>query len=99
MATVTVRRSDLWPPGTVVSVYPRGAGARRLGGPSGASVASATVAADGSVALPLPDSAPYVAYALVGGEHRYVWVRDDAFVAGTPWKARVAARRAAIGTS
>jgi hypothetical protein len=99
MATVTVNRAAWFPVGTSVSFYPRGAGAQRLGPPSGAAVGSATVAADGSLALPLPDDRPYVAYANVGGEHRYLSVRDSSFVPGTTWKAKVAARRAAIGTS
>jgi hypothetical protein len=70
---VTLRLlDDRFPAGTTVTVHPRGAkppAAQPPGPPGAASLASATVAADGSAAFTgLPDRQYLTAYALVGGE-------------------------------
>jgi hypothetical protein len=74
---VTLRQLDnIFPAGTTVTVHPRGAkppAAQPPGPPGAASLASATVAADGSAAFTgLPDRQYLVAYAAVGGRHVYV---------------------------
>jgi hypothetical protein len=74
---VTLRLlDDRFPAGTTVNAYPRGAKppvAQPPGPPGAASLASATVAADGSAALTgLPDRQYLTAYALVGGRYNYV---------------------------
>lgn len=78
MATVLLRRSDMFPVGTTVGVYDRKA--EKWGGPPTATViASAAVDAAGlltvtdAAVLPYTD---YVAYALVNSEHRYARVRS-----------------------
>jgi hypothetical protein len=78
MPTVTVSRSDLFPPATSVGVYARGS---RLSGrvPSGAAIASGTVSAAGVLTVTDPailQGVDLVLYALVGGEHRYVSARS-----------------------
>jgi hypothetical protein len=71
MADVTLK-TDRFPQGTNVAVYPVGA-RQDSRSPAGSSVASATVAADQTLAFTnLADGANFVAYAQVGGEHRYV---------------------------
>lgn len=98
MASVTIARADLYPDGTSVSVYPRAA--RNAGGPpSGSATDTQTVAAGGGLTVTVTAGVPMVAYASVGGEHRYVDFRSSASSAGVPWKTVVANRRAAIGTS
>jgi hypothetical protein len=87
VATVRAQRSDLFPPGTTVSVRPHGS--KRDGGvPAGAELASGTV--DSTGLLEITDSdivsyARFVLYASVGGEHRYCNVRStlDIHDAGT----------------
>jgi hypothetical protein len=75
---VTLRLlDDRFPAGTTVNAYPRGAkppAAQPPGPPGAASLASATVAADGSAAAftGLPDRQYLTAYALVGGRYTYV---------------------------
>jgi hypothetical protein len=81
MATVTVARSDLWPIGTTVSIYP--AGARNAGAPAAAAIASAAVDAAGLLTVTsgsILSLTPYVAAAQVGGEWRYAIVRSTADV-------------------
>jgi hypothetical protein len=113
MATVTLRRSDLFPVGTTVALYP--ATAQRAGAPpTAAPVASASAAVDADGLLTITHAnvlgyTPYVAYAAVGGEHRYARVRSTAAAHGsvvrgrrgstTSWPAAVAARRAQDGTA
>jgi hypothetical protein len=79
MPSVTVSRSDLFPPATIVGVYP--ARTRLVGqAPSGAgAIASGTVDAAGSLTVTDPgivQGTNYALYALVGGEHRYLRVRS-----------------------
>jgi L-aminopeptidase/D-esterase-like protein len=110
MATVTLNRSDLFPIGTSVGIYP--AGARQSGQvPSSAAITSGTVDAAGLLSITnagILSYTRYVAYALVNGEHRYAALRStlDAQTSGhtwkkvgTTWPATVAARRTASGTS
>jgi len=77
MGWAKLKRGDLFPTGTLVSAYHRRAGVGREGyPPPGEPDATATVAADGSVAFTGLEEAgkvgtvPYVAYAVVAGEHR-----------------------------
>jgi hypothetical protein len=114
MPTVSINRSDLFPVGTVVGVYP--ASAQRRGqvpqGPPTASViATGTVDAAGALSVTnagILSYTDYVFYALVNGEHRYARCRStlDAHgstvrykAVGTSWPATVAGRRSAAGTS
>jgi hypothetical protein len=82
MAGTTLNRSDLFPVGTQVAAY------KRVGIPEGsprggAPVATATVAADGSLTFTgleepswtIGRYVPHAAYALVNGEHRWLWFR------------------------
>lgn len=110
MATVTLRRSDLFPVGTSVGIYP--AASKQAGAPPGSSViASGTVDAAGELSVTnggILQYKDYVAYALVSSEHRYAFLRStlDSTAAGhtwkkvgTSWPATVAGRRSASGTS
>lgn len=85
MPTVSVARSDVFPVGTVVGIYP--AMAHRDGGPpSAAAIATGTV--DGAGALSVTNAGilggvDYVAYAAVGGQHRYLRTRSTLDVSTT----------------
>lgn len=86
MATVLVNRSDLWPVGTSVGIYP--AGSQTDGAPGAPAIASATVAADGSLTVTnagILSLTAYVAAAQVSGTWRYARVRStlDTHDAGT----------------
>lgn len=84
MATVLVNRSDLWPVGTVVGIYPGGSDIADGSAPTGAAVASATVASDGSLTVTdagLSSYRVYVAAAQVGGVWRKARVRSTLDVA------------------
>jgi hypothetical protein len=109
MATVTLRRSDLFPVAQSVGIYP--AAAKRSGqAPTSAVIASAAVDAAGLLTVTnagILSYTDYVAYASVGGEHRYATLRStlDAHgsstrhkAVGASWPAAVAARRTAAGT-
>lgn len=77
MAVSTTLSSDRFPQGATVAAYPQANWPLHQrppsGAPVGSSAASAAVGADGKVTLAgLTGSTPYFAYALVGGEHRYV---------------------------
>jgi hypothetical protein len=81
MATVTLRRSDLFPVGTTVGIYPRGSGAPAGydGPPRSAVLASAIVDAAGLLTVTDPavlSGTDYNAYAKIGSEHRYARVRS-----------------------
>jgi hypothetical protein len=108
MATVTLRRSDLFPVGTSVGIYP--ANARRPDQPPTSSVV-ASAAVDAAGLLTVTDAGitsykDWVAYAKIGSEHRYARCRStlDAHgssvrhkAAGTSWKDTLAARKTANG--
>lgn len=103
MATVTLNRSDLFPVGTTVGVYPRNSVAPDAGA-TGSAIASAAVAADGTLTVTnagIADYTPYTCYAKVAGEHRYALVQSNltAHVAGPVWRQKVKDRRTAIGTT
>lgn len=90
MATVTLRRSDLFPVGTTVGIYPRGSGAPAGydGPPRAAAIASAIVDAAGLLTVTdvgILAGTDYNAYAKIGTEHRYARVRStvDTFDRGT----------------
>jgi len=80
MATVTVNRSDLFPVGTSVGIYPPGSGRTYYDGPPTAAVIqSATVDAAGLLTVTdagIVAGKTYVAYAAVGGQHRQVSARS-----------------------
>lgn len=87
MATVTLRRSDLFPVATSVGIYPAGAKIPDHV-PVGSAIASAAVDAAGVLNVSnagILSGRAHVAYALVAGEHRYATVRStvDVFDAGT----------------
>ncbi len=67
----TLTAAQRYPAGTTVSVYPRLQRAAN-GPPSGAAVTSAVATATSVTFTVLTGGVKYVAYALVGGEHRYV---------------------------
>jgi hypothetical protein len=85
VATVTLRRSDLYPIGTTVGIYPRGA--RDVGNPPRSQVlASAAVDAAGLLTVTdpaIPSLAALVAYAQVAGAHTYVMVRSTLDITDT----------------
>lgn len=85
MPTATLSRSDAFPVGTSVGIYPFTA--RRYGQPPTAAViASGTVDAAGALSVTnagILQGADYVAYAAVNGEHRYVTVRSTLDVTAT----------------
>lgn len=112
MATVTLNRSDLFPVGTTVGLYP--ANSKCSGQPpTSAQIASASANVDAAGLLTITHAnvesyKSYVAYAAVNGEHRYATVRSTADAhgstvrgkrVGTTWPATVTARRTADGTS
>lgn len=82
MATVTLRRSDIFPVGTSVGIYPAASqrrGQNPPGPPTAAAIASATVDAAGLLTVTnagILSYTQYVAYALVSGEHRYANLRS-----------------------
>lgn len=79
MATVLLNRSDTFPVGTSVGVYPYGASARDGQPPHAAAIASATVASDGSLTVTdsgIASLTRYVAGASVGGVWRYLYCRS-----------------------
>lgn len=110
MATVSISRSDLFPVGQSVGIYPRPS-RRNEAPPTSAAVASGTVDAAGNLSVTnagILSYTAYVAYALVNGEHRYAQLRSTLDVHGSTiryrnngssWPAVVAARRSADGTS
>jgi hypothetical protein len=85
MATVTLRRSDLFPVGTTVGIYPRAA--RDVDSPPRAQVlASAAVDAAGLLTVTdpaIPSLTALLAYAQVGGVHTYVMVRSTLDITDT----------------
>lgn len=88
MANVTrklIQLEDRFPPGTSVQLF-KASGRKEDDKPVGTAVATATVAADGSVSFTgVPDDgAGYVAYALLGGRHVYVRTGSGA----VSWAAR-----------
>jgi hypothetical protein len=112
MATVTLNRSDLFPVGTSVGIYPGNSRPQAKDGPpTSAVIASGTVDAAGALSVTnagILSYQTYQAYALVNGEHRFARLRStlDAHGStvrykqvGTTWPATVTARRSAAGTS
>jgi hypothetical protein len=87
---VCIRRSDLFPVGTVVEAHP--GNAVRVGEahkPASRAVTTATVAADDSLTLEFMRDAPHALWAEVAGEHRVLRI----------WRGRgtAAGARAAAG--
>lgn len=72
MANVTIKinRSDRFPIGTVVAVYPSRALARGGTKPAGSPLSEATVAADGSLTFSVPTGTAWVLFAEVASEGR-----------------------------
>lgn len=114
MPTVTIARSDIFPVGTSVGIHPAGSqrpGVAPAGGPpTSAAIASGTVDAAGNLSVTnagILSYTPYVAYALVNGEHRYARLRSTADSHGsvirgrrgdtTSWKQAVANRKTQDG--
>jgi hypothetical protein len=87
MPSVIVSRSDLFPPGTSAGIYPGTSKPPGGVGPPGApAIASATVAAGGTLTVTdagILQGVGYQAYAQVGGENRYVRVRSSLDVTDT----------------
>lgn len=100
MSSIAINRADLFPVGTSVVLVAAGSG-RASGPPTGVAVDTQTVASNGVVTLTGTANVPYAACASVGGSYRRLYVQSSAFAPRSPWpwKAVVAARRAAIGTS
>lgn len=82
MATITLARSDLFPVGTVVGVYPDGSmppGTQAVSAPTAASITTGTVAADGTLAITNAGVLQYTRYvlaALVSGTWNYCRARS-----------------------
>lgn len=71
MATITCSRSDLFPVGSTVTVHPNGELKTDGGAPSGASVASGTVGADGALSITDSDivsGTAFILYAAATGK-------------------------------
>jgi hypothetical protein len=86
MPTLTISRSDLWPVGTSVGVYP--GDSQTPAAPGAAAITSGTVASDGSLSITnagILAGTTYVCAAQVGGEWRSARARStlDTFDAGT----------------
>lgn len=95
MTDLLLARSDLFPIGTTVTAHARGS-FRAPGVLVGPALESQTVAADGIATFTtLSANTPYV----FSDGTVSVNQRLSSHTAGTPWKTRVANRRAAIGTS
>lgn len=96
----TIRRSDIYPVGTVVSVFSGDAGSRRgYEGqkPAGVVLSTATVAADGTLKLTnLPDGR-YTLWAQVAGQHVTTGVDATPYAPPPTLQERLAARRVAAG--
>lgn len=104
MANLVIDARDRFPVGTVVGAYPgnsltAGAGFDRV--PAATAIETQTVAAGGTLTYTtLVDGTAYVLSAAVGGQARAIRViHNQGYTAPTKWAAKVAARRAAIGTS
>lgn len=110
MANVTVaNRSDVFPVGTSVSLFPRSSSRAHEvkpndptpgtpGPPWGTAIATATVAANGSLTFTgAAANTEYIAYAQVGGVHRELRVSNRQYVPPSGWSNVVASRRAAGG--
>jgi hypothetical protein len=90
MPTVSISRSDLFPVGQSVGIYPSGAqrqGQTPAGPPTAAAIASGTVDAAGNLSVTnagILSYTPYVAAAQVNGEWRYARLRStlDTFDGG-----------------
>lgn len=93
MSDLVLDRADLFSVGTVVKARAIASG----DGDGGAVIDSATVASNGT--LTFTSLIDGVAYVLSDGTSRLRIRKASAAAAGTTWKDRVAARRAAIGTS
>jgi hypothetical protein len=75
MATITLARSDLFPVGTVVGIYPDGSmppGTQASSAPGAASIATGTVAADGTLTVTNASVASYTRY-LAAASVASVW--------------------------
>lgn len=73
MASITTRREDLFPDGTVVYAYrANGRSGPQTGPPSGTPATSGTVASGAVTHTGLDVTVPYVLYASVGGQDRYL---------------------------
>ena len=95
MPDLLLSRSDLFPPGASVTAHARGS-YRAPGVVAGPVIETQTVASNGVATFTtLSASTPYV----FSNGTNAVNLRLSAHTAGTPWKTRVANRRAAIGTS
>lgn len=82
MPTVSIARSDIFPVGTTVGIYPAGSqrpGQTPSGPPTAAVIATGVVDAAGNLSVTnagILSYTPYVAYAQVSGEHRYARLRS-----------------------
>jgi len=75
MATITLARSDLFPVGTTVGIYPAGSmppGSQASSAPGSAAIASAAVAADGTLTVTDAGIASYTRY-LAAASVNSVW--------------------------
>jgi hypothetical protein len=75
MATITLARSDLFPVGTIVGIYPDGSmppGTQASSAPGAAAVATGTVAADGTLTVTNASVASYTRY-LAAASVASVW--------------------------
>jgi hypothetical protein len=95
---VTVKRSDLFPVGTSVSAYPAAAAHFGLHA-AGAATETHVVDAAGACGpfTTLTADQPYVLFAAVGGEQRYLEISDSDFTELGTLAERIAARRVAVG--
>jgi hypothetical protein len=103
MASIVAQVSDRFPVGTSVGAYPANSQVPGAGA-SGSAIASATVAANGTVTITnagIVDHTPYILYAAVNGQHRHMRATSSSsnFTAPLGWRPKLKARREAIGTT
>lgn len=87
MSRITLARSDLFPVGTVVSVFAGNCTPPDGGAPAGTAITTGTVDAAGLLSIDHASILPYTSYTLhasVGGQHRWVRARShlDVFDSG-----------------
>lgn len=93
---LTVKRSDKFPVGTVVSAYSPPSNRHHAGKPSGVAVATATVDASGTLTFAV-EPGVYNLYAEVAGDPVNLRAGSEEFVPPGTLKARLAARKLAAG--
>jgi hypothetical protein len=95
---LVIRRSDVFPIGTTVKAFPLAFERTHQSRPPGTQLASATVAADGSLTFSTLANGNYTLWAEVGGVGVQIHAGSEGFTPPAPGLLeRVRARRAELG--